>query len=125
MIYVAITALVISALSLFLAFISFRRSRVFQDLEYATRLQMLDEVLKYAHETFTQLPALSYHAQIENRGLKPVRLDSVTLDYGHRTNREQRVRHEILGETYLLPGKTQSLAQEITQRDVRAMKERY
>lgn len=82
MVYISIAALFISVASIILSFISFKRTRIFQEYEYAIRLQMSDERLTFGTESLPNLPALSYAASIENRGIKPIKIKSIHLNYG-------------------------------------------
>ncbi|MGH9927617.1 MAG: hypothetical protein ACREA9_00165 [Pyrinomonadaceae bacterium] len=125
MIFISIGALLISVASIILAFFSFRRTGSFQDYEYATRLQMSDERLTFGTETLPYHPALSYVAAIENRGLKPVKIRSIRLDYGDKLNSEKRMKRSVEGEIYLSPGEKREVGVDIAWQDIEHMKKRF
>jgi len=125
MIYISIGALFISLASIILALVSFQRTRIFQDYEYATRLQMSDEELTFGTKTLSNLPALSYTAAIENRGTKPVKIRSIHLDYGDKSVSEKRMKRGIEGEIYLSSGQRHKLEVNISWQDIEQMKARF
>lgn len=97
--YLPVVSLVIFLVSVGIAFAKFWRTRRLQKFDYAARLQLADESL------YGQGPgennAFTYEANLENRGLKPVRIDSVYLDYGSKDAHDRRYKHHVEGEFYL------------------------
>ncbi len=81
---ISAASLLLSVVSVILAIVSFRRSKIFQEHEYAVRLQVTNEQAIFGNPASTKLSdrAIGYFATIENRGLKPVRIDRIYLDYG-------------------------------------------
>jgi hypothetical protein len=81
--YLPIPALLISLISIVLAYVSFKRTKIFQEYEYAPRLQLNEELPEFSSQSLVHRPAIRYTAEIENRGSKPVEIESIYLDYGN------------------------------------------
>jgi hypothetical protein len=122
--YLPIPAFLISLLSIGLAYASYKRTKVFQEYEYAPRLQLNEEEMVLSDRELNR-PAIRYSAEIENSGSKPVEIESIHLDYGAGDNSEQRMRYVVMGEMYLSPGQKHDLEVERSWEDVEEMKERY
>ena len=105
--YLPVLSLLISVASITLAFVSFKRTKVFQEHEYAPRLQLINEEMVCASPTLTNHPAVTYSAEVENKGLKPVQIDSIWLDYGAAVDAQKRmkysVRRVVFSETRIQP----------------------
>jgi len=94
----------------------------FQDYDYSTRLQILDEQLMCGSPSLKDIPALSYQAKIENCGLKPIKIDRLYLDYGDKIDSNKRMKRHIDGELYLRPEKWHEFGIEISWVDVEQIK---
>jgi len=123
--YLPIPALLVSVLSLILAIISFNRTKVFQEYEYAPRLQLNEEGTELSSESFPDRPAIRYSAEIENRGSKPVEIKSIYLDYGARDNPDKRMKYLVAGEMYLSPSQKHNLDVNMSWEQIAQMKERF
>ncbi len=124
-IYFSIASLVISIISITIAIISFRRTKIFQDYEYMPRLQLLDEKVVGGTPSGKNSPALTYNAKVENRGLKPIKIDSLNMDYGDKTDQRKRVSRHIEGEIFVSPGQCHPVSVIVTWDDVDEMKKRF
>ncbi len=123
--YIAIASFIISVIAIVIAIASYLRTKRFQDYEYSTRLQILDEHLTYGNPSLKDIPALSYQAKIENRGSKPIKIDCLYLDYGDKVDSNKRMKRHIDGELYLRPGKRHEFGIDISCVDVEQMKKRF
>jgi hypothetical protein len=123
--YLPIPALLISLISIVLAYVSFKRTKIFQEYEYAPRLQLNEELPEFSSQSLVHRPAIRYTAEIENRGSKPVEIESIYLDYGHRDDSSKRMRYSVAGEMYLSPGQKYDLEVERSWEDIAEVKERY
>ena len=97
----------------------------YQDYEFATRLQILDEQIHEGSSSIKDRPALSYQARIQNRGMKSVKVDRVYIDYGDESDSSKRMKYVIEGEVFLSPGQILEVKKEITWTDVEEMKKRF
>jgi len=123
--YLPIPALLVSLVSIGLAYISFRRTKIFQEYEYAPRLQLNEEGTELSSQSLVNTPAIRYTAEIENRGSKPVQIKSIYLDYGARDDAEKRMKYSVAGEMYLNTGQKYELEVERSWTDIAEMKERF
>ena len=123
--YLPIPALLISLISIVLAYVSFKRTKIFQEYEYAPRLQLNDELAHFGSPSLPDRPAITYRAEIENRGSKPVEIESIHLDYGARDDSDQRMRYSVAGEMYLSPGQKHEINVTVDWSQVEEMKERF
>jgi hypothetical protein len=125
MMYLPIISLLISIVSMIIAYISLKRTKIFQEYEYIPRLQITDEQIMYGTEELPNIPALSYSSKIENRGAKPVKIDTVYLDYGENADPKKRMKYSVEGEIYLAAGQEHNIERNITWHQVEEMKKRY
>lgn len=115
MTYLPVVSLVVSFVSAGIAVASFNRTRKLQEFDYAARLQVADESI------YGQGPgpddAFTYEANIENRGQKPVKVDSVYLDYGGKESLNKRLKHYVEGEFYLGAGEKRKISFRLRKND--------
>jgi hypothetical protein len=123
--YIAIASFIISVIAIVIAIASYLRTKRFQDYEYSTRLQILDEWLERGSPSLRNMPALVYRAKIENRGSKPIKVDSLYLDYGDKVDSNKRMRRHIDGEMYLSSGQRHEFDIEISWTNVEQMKKHF
>lgn len=123
--YNAIIYFIISVITLYFIIKKYFRKKKFQDYDYSTRLQILDEELTHGSPSLKDIPALSYQAKIENRGLKPIKIDSLCIDYGDKIDSNKRMKRHIDGELYLSPEKKHEFGIEISWVNVEQMKKRF
>jgi len=123
--YIAIASIIISVIALGIAIASYLRTKKFQDYEYSPRIQILDEHIMYGSPSLKDIPALSYRAEIENRGSKSIKIDSLYLDYGDKVDSNKRMKRHIGGEMYLNSGQRHEFDIEISWADVEQMKKRF
>ena len=123
--FIPIAAIIVSLISLLISFASYRRSKIFQDYEYAPRLQIVNEEVVGGSPSLPDRPAICYKAEIENRGSKPVKIDSIYLDYGDRNDANKRMKCHIEGEIFISPGKSHLVSKEIAWKSVEEMKKRF
>ncbi len=123
--YIAISSTIISVIALIIAIASYLRTKKFQDYEYSPRLQILNEHLTYGCPSLKDIPVISYRAEIENRGLKPVKVDSLYLDYGDKVDSNKRMKRHIHGELFLSSGQRHGFDIEITWAAVEQMKKHF
>lgn len=97
---IAISSLLLSVASTFIAIASYWRTRKIQAYEYATRLQLDNENIIGGGG---QHQAFGYSADIVNAGLKPVELSNVFIDYGGTSNGTY-YKFNVVGLSYLPPG---------------------
>lgn len=114
--YMAAGSLVVSILALLLSFVAFRRSSKLADFEFATRLVLENERVVTSTPSFPD--ALQYSADIVNSGLKPADILSGWVSYGSKDG-AKRVRHNILGETVIAPGKVRQVQFSMRWEDLR------
>lgn len=123
--YITIASFIISVIAIVIAIASYLRTKRFQDYEYSTRLQILDERLECGSPSLRNMPALVYRAKIENRGSKPIKVDSLYLDYGDEVDSNKRMRRHIDGEMYLSSCQRHEFDIEISWTDVEQMKKHF
>lgn len=99
--YLPIASLIISLVSAFIAIAGYRRTTKAQRFDYATRIQLSGE--KVVLGGVDRDVGFSYETTLENPGSKPLRVDSIYIDYGSSATPANRVRHHIEGEFYLPP----------------------
>ena len=102
--YIAIATIILSGIAIIIKIASYLRNKRFQDHEYSTMLQILDEHVEKGSPSLKDVPALSYRAKIENRGSKSIKIDSLYLDYGDQVDSNKRMKRHIDGEMYLNSG---------------------
>ena len=124
--YIAIALFIIVVIiPILIKIVSYFRKKRFQDYDYSTRLQILDEQLTSGSLSLKDIPALSYQAKVENRGLKTIKIDRLCIDYGDKIDSNKRMMRHIDGEMYLSPGQRHEFGIEITWVDVEQMKKRF
>lgn len=123
--YIAIASITISLIALIIAIASYSRTKKFQDYEYSPRIQILDEHIACGSPSLKDIPALSYRAEIENRGSKSIKIDSLYLDYGDEVDSNKRMRRHICGEMYLNSGQRHEFDIEILWADVDQIKNQF
>ena len=104
--YIAATSLVVSILALVLMFVSFKKSDQLSNFEFATRLVVANESIATFSPSFPK--ALEYSTKIVNNGLKPTDILTGWISYSSKEG-SKRVKHNILGETVIAPGKERQL----------------
>ena len=119
--YIPTATFIIFVIISYLKIRSYFRTKKFQDYDYSPRLQILDEELTYGSPSLKDIP-LSYQAKIENRGLKPIKIDRLCIDYGDKIDSNKRMSRHIDGELYLSPEKKHEFGIEISWVDVEQMK---
>lgn len=123
--YVPYLALFVSFCSMAIAFFSYWRTRNFQDYEYAPRIQVLDEKIVCGSNSLPSRPAFSYSAVLENRGLKPIKIDCVRIDYGDALDQSKRMKYHAEGNIYLSPNQSHKVARDVSWTEVENMKKRF
>ena len=123
--YIAIASITISLIALMIAIASYSRTKKFLDYEYSPRIQILDEHIMCCSPPLKDIPALSYRAEIENRGSKSIKIDSLYLDYGDKVDSNKRMKRHIDGEMYLNSDKRHEFNIEIFRADVEQLKKRF
>jgi hypothetical protein len=124
--YLPVPAFIVSLVSIWIAYKSFQRTKVFQEYEYAPRLQLNEEEgVAFASQTLVHLPAIRYKADIENRGSKPVEIASIYLDYGARDDPDKRMKYSVAGKMYLSAGQKYEIDVQRSWNDIADMKERF
>lgn len=123
--YIAIASIIISLFALGIALASYSRTKKFQDYEYSPRIQILDEHITCGSPSLKDIPALSYRAEIENRGSKSIKIDSLYLDYGDQVDSNKRMKRHIGGEMYLNSGQRHEFNIEILWTDVEQIKKQF
>ena len=123
--YIAIASIIISVIALRIAIASYSRTKKFLNYEYSPRIQILDEHIMGGSPSFKDMPALSYRAEIENRGSKSIKVDSLYLDYGDEVDSNKRMKRHIDGEMYLNSCQRHKFDIEISWADVEQMKKRF
>lgn len=123
--YIAIASLIISLVALIIALLSYSRAKKFQDYEYSPKIQILDERITCGSPSLKDIPALSYRAEIENRGSKSIKIDSLYLYYGDKVDSNKRMKRHIGGEMYLNSGQRHEFDIEILWADVEQIKKQF
>ena len=123
--YIAVASIIISVIALRIAIASYSRTKKFQDYEYSPRIQILEKHFTRGSPSSKDIPALSYRAEIENRGSKSIKVDSLYLDYGDEVDSNNRMRRHIDGEMYLNSGQRHEFDIEISWADVEQMKKHF
>lgn len=123
--YIPVFSLIISFIALGVAIISYCKTKMFQDYEFAPRLQIVDEEFCQGTPSLVDRPAFSYQAKITNRGSKTVKIDSLYLDYGDRSDKNKRMKCHIGGETFLSPKQSHPFSSTISWNDVEKMKKKF
>lgn len=123
--YIAIASLIISLIALGIALLSYSRTKKFRDYEYSPKIQILDEHIMCGSPSSKDIPALSYRAEIENRGSKSIKIDSLYLDYGDQVDSNKRMKRHIDGEMYLNSGQRHEFDIEILWADVEQIKKQF
>lgn len=113
----------ISIVALSISILSFVRSSRYQSYDYSERLQILNECISQSSPSFTN--AFSYSAKIENRGLKPVEIDNVWIDYGSQDEIKKRLKHNITGRFYLSPSQAKEITFQLDRKDMKETMERF
>ena len=85
----------------------------------------MDERLECGSLSLRNMPALVYRAKIENRGSKPIKVDSSYIDYGDEVDSNKRMKRHIDGEMYLSSGQRHEFDIEISWADVEQMKKHF
>ncbi len=115
MTYLPVVSLVISLISAFIAGVSFLRTMKLQEFDYATRLQVVDESI--VGQGPGSDDAFSYEANLENHGIKPVKVDSVYIDYGSKESMNKRLKYHVEGEFYLVSGEKRKISFQLKKND--------
>jgi hypothetical protein len=123
--YLPVLSLLISTASIILAYVSFKRTKVFQEQEYAPRLQLINEKVEAGSRGLPDRPALTYSAYIENRGLKPVEIAGIWLDYGANDDAQKRMKYVVVGEMYLGAGQKHEIQKAVSWSQIEEMNRRY
>src|SRR5207245_1065847 len=97
--YVPIASSVISLVSAFIAIASYRRMMRLQRFDYAPRIQLSEEAVILAGADRDE--GFSYQVVMENPGDKPLRVDSIYVDYGSEDTPSNRLKRHVEGEFYL------------------------
>jgi hypothetical protein len=123
--YLPVPAFLLSLISIVIAYLSFKRTKVFQEYEYAPRLQLNDELSHFGSRSLQDIPTITYSAEIENRGSKPVEVESIYLDYGARYEPDKRMKYSVEGQMYLSPSQKHNINVTVDWSQVQEMKERF
>ncbi|MEA1894150.1 MAG: hypothetical protein U9N36_02905 [Euryarchaeota archaeon] len=123
--YIAIASIIISAIALIIAIASYLRAKKFQDYEYSPKIQILDERITCGSPSLKDISALPYRAEIENRGSKSIKIDSLYLDYGGKVNSNKRMKRHIDGEMYLNSGQRHEFDIKTSWADVEQIKNQF
>jgi hypothetical protein len=123
--YLLVLSLIISIGSIILAYVSLNRTKVFQEHEYAPRLQLINEEVVAGSQRLPDRPALAYSADIENRGLKPVEIAGIWLDYGAKDDIQKRMKYLVAGPMYLSAGHKHAIQKAVSLSEIDEMKRRY
>lgn len=117
MLVVSIVALSLSLVSTAIALASFRRSRQVQEFDYATRLQVEQEKIREGGSRPED--AFSYSARLANRGLKPIKIDCVYIDYGGNTL-ETSLKHLVHGSSHIGPSSELPIEFSLSEKEYRS-----
>lgn len=130
--YIAIATIILLGIAIIIKIASYLRNKRFQKIqiyEYSPRIQILDEHITHGSPSLKDMPdlspALSYRAEIENRGSKSITVDSLYIDYGDKVDSNKRMRRHIVGEMYLNSDQRHEFDIEISWADVEQMKKRF
>jgi|SRR3972149_3432172 len=113
---------ILSFVALVIAIISYIKTTRYQHFEYAARLQLSDENMNFASPSS---PMFNYSAKIENRGIKPMKIDRVYIDYGSRDDPKKRIKHVIEGQFYLRPGEPREIKLNLSQSEVESIRQKF
>lgn len=112
---VEIVALLISAGALTLSWLAFKRAKKYQEFEHEQRLQISGE--RISESASGHDPAFSFSANLENRGLKPIDVKSVWIDYGHEKDESLRYKYHVKGQFYLPAGDSEVISFSLSSSD--------
>ncbi|MBF8302259.1 MAG: hypothetical protein HW396_540 [Candidatus Dadabacteria bacterium] len=113
------SSIVSSMLSLLFGF----ANRQYQRFDYAVRLQVTDENRTFRTASFP-VP-FSYTTKVQNKGLKPVDIDRIYIDYGSKDDSNKRCRHNIQGRFYLSPGEYKEIKFNLSWSDLQSTKQQF
>jgi hypothetical protein len=123
--YLPYISIIISLISLWLAWRSYNRTKVFQEYEYAPRLQITEREQIFGSQSHRATPAFRYAASIANRGHKAIELTRIYLDYGDADDPEKRMKRVVEGEMYVSSGDSHEIEVNVPWPDIEAMKDRF
>ena len=110
-----LTTLLMAGAALVLSCVAFYRTNKFRDFEYEQRIQLTDEHV--SGSTSGHDPTFAYRANVDNRGLKPVKINSIWIDYGHEILQERRYKYHVRGHFYLRPGDSEEISFRLSDAD--------
>lgn len=120
--------MVISLVAIAIAFASFyttTRLQRLQGSDYVAKLQIVDESISISGQGFSKNDAFSYEANLGNRGVKPVRIDSVYLDYGSMDSQNKRYKHQVEGEFYIGPDEKRKASFRLSKKNFREALQKF
>lgn len=115
---VELITLLIAGAALALSWVAFYRTNKFREFEYEQRIQVTNE--HTSGSTSDHDTTFAYRANLDNRGLKPVKINSIWIDYGHETLQEQRYKYHERGHFYLRPGDSEQIVFRLSDDDFNA-----
>ena len=121
--YLPFASLIISLVAVYISIVSYRRTDRTERFEYAPRIQLSDE--KIVLGGVDRELGFSYEATLNNLGSKPLRIDSVYLDYGSPDIPADRMKYQIEGEFYLLAGGTRAVSQSLDGQSIAEVNRKY
>jgi len=123
MTYLPLISLAVSLVSAAIAVASYRRSKRLQEFDYAARLQVADESI-YGRGPGPN-DAFTYEGNLENRGLKPLKVSSVYLEFGCEEALNKRLKHHVEGEFYLGAGEKRKISFRLRKNDFKEALRRF
>ncbi len=118
-------ALLFSLINLYLYYSFQSKLDIYQDYDYAIRLQLSNERIIFGRKEIDDDPVLTYSATLENSGMKTIDVDSVYMDYGDGMDLNKRMKHVIEKSFFLKSGQQKDIHVAILWKDIDAMKKRF
>jgi hypothetical protein len=113
---ISILAITLSVISVVISIRAHRRSARYQDFEFMPRLDLTNEDVRMASQSFPT--AFHYRAELVNRGLKPVDVARVIMDCGSEGEAGKREHHVLYGRFTLPPGEKREISFEFRWKDI-------
>lgn len=104
--YLSLGALLISIVSLLVSFAANKRTKKTQEYDYGVRLQIENEKCEFGSPS---LPHFRYWASIRNKGLKPVEIAWIWMQYGESSANSTTRRFKLESGFTLSPGEERSV----------------
>jgi hypothetical protein len=141
---IATGALIVSFVSLGVAYFGYRITKKFQLYEYHPRLDVIEENVSmgkisggktYIATSGTapedkkdmNIPAnaFAYGATIVNKGAKVVPIERIRLDYGANEDANKRIKYVLEGKSHMSPGEQKRISVTIKPSDIEEVMKKY